>query len=74
MILKLVRYILLQTAVVNIVIFTLGCLLVVGGIALSIVLRIKGKALVTVPTTAETEELAAAIVDETPVEVLPAGG
>ena len=69
---KVLRYILSETAVVNIVIFTLGCLLVVGGIALSIVLRIKGKALVTVPTTAETEELAAAIVDETPVEVLPA--
>lgn len=71
LVLKVGRHILLQTAVVNIVVFGAGVVLVIGGIVLSIVLRIKGKAVVTVPTTAETEELAAAIVDETPVEILP---
>ena len=68
MVLKLARYILLQTAVVNIVIFGAGFALVVGGIVMGIVLRPK-KSPASVPTTAETEELAAAIVDETPVEV-----
>ena len=70
LILRLARYVLLQTAVVNIVTFFTGFALVIGGIVLSIVLRIKGKAAVSMPTTPETEELAAAIVDETPVEMI----
>lgn len=70
LVLKLARHILLQTAVVNIVIFGTGFVLVVGGIVLGIVLRPK-KSPVSVPTTPEAEELAAAVVDETPVEVLP---
>ena len=68
LILKLARYVLLQTAVVNIVVFGTGLALCIGGIVLGIVLRPK-KSPVSVPTTDETEELAAAIVDETPVEV-----
>ena len=68
LILKLARYVLLQTAVVNIIVFGTGLALCIGGIVLSIVLRPK-KSPVSVPTTDETEELAAAIVDETPVEV-----
>lgn len=68
LILKLARYVLLQTAVVNIVVFGTGLALCIGGIVLSIVLRPK-KSPVSVPTTDETKELAAAIVDETPVEV-----
>lgn len=68
MILKLVRQILLQTAVVNIVVFGTGLALCTAGIVLGIVLRPK-KSPVSVPTTDETEELAAAVVDETPVEV-----
>ena len=71
LILKLARHILLQTAVVNIIVFSTGLVLVIGGIVLSIVLRAK-KSPVSVPTTPEAEELAAAVVDETPVEVLPA--
>lgn len=67
---KLFRYILDKTAVVSIVIFSVGCALFVGGIVLSIVLRAK-KSPVSVPTTPEAEELAAAVADETPVEVLP---
>lgn len=70
LVLKLARHILLQTAVVNIVIFGTGFVLVVGGIVLSIVLR-KKQSPVSVPTTPETEELAAAIVEEAPLEVLP---
>ena len=70
MVLKLVRHILLETAVVNIVVFGMGLALCVGGIVLGIVLRPK-KSPVSVPTTPETEELAAAVVDETPVEILP---
>ena len=68
LILKLARYVLLQTAVVNIVVFGTGLALCIGGIVLGIVLRPK-KSPVSVPTTDETEELAATIVDETPVEV-----
>lgn len=68
LVLKLARYVLLQTAVVNIVVFGTGLALCIGGIVLGIVLRPK-KSPVSVPTTDETEELAAAIVDETPVEV-----
>ena len=70
LIFKLARHILLQTAVVNIIVFSTGLVLVIGGIVLSIVLRAK-KSPVSVPTTPEAEELAAAVVDETPVEVLP---
>lgn len=70
MVLKLVRRILMQTAVVNIVIFSTGFVLLVAGIVLSIVFRKHYKGIVSVPANAETEALAAAIVDETPVEVL----
>lgn len=66
---ELFRYILSQTAVVNIVIFSVGCALFVAGIVLPIVLRVKSLAPVRVAVTAEAEELAAAIVDETPVEI-----
>lgn len=71
LVMKLARHILLETAVVNIVIFGAGFVLFVGGIVLSIVLRPKKDSPVSIPATAETEELAAAVVDETPVEVLP---
>ena len=71
MVLKLARRILMQTAVVNIVIFSTGFVLFVAGIVLSIVFRKHYKGIVSVPANAETEALAAAIVDETPVEVLP---
>ena len=70
MILKLARYVLLQTAVVNIVVFGSGLVLCISGIVLGIVLRPK-KSPVSVPTTDETQKLAAALVDETPVEILP---
>ena len=69
-ILKLIRHILLQTAVVNIAVFGTGLALFVAGIVLSIVLRPKKDAPVSIPATAETEELAAAIVDETPVQIV----
>ena len=55
--------------VINIVIFSVGCALFVAGIILPIVLRTKDLAPVRVAATEETEELAAAIVDETPVEI-----
>ena len=71
MVLKLARRILMQTAVVNIVIFSTGFVLFVAGIVLSIVFRKHYKGIVSVTVNAETEALAAAIVDETPVEVLP---
>ena len=71
MILKLVRHILLETAVVNIIVFSTGFVLFVGGIVLSIVLRPKKASPVSIPATAETEELATAVVDETPEEILP---
>lgn len=71
LILKLARYILLQTAGVNIAIFSTGLALCVGGIVLGIVLRRKDNATVSVPTTPETQELADAIMEETPVEILP---
>lgn len=48
----------------------IGVLFLVGGIVLPIVLRVKDLIPVSVPMTAETEELAAAIVDETPVEII----
>ena len=67
-VLKLVRHILSETAVVNIVVFGTGLVLCIAGIVLGIVLRPK-KSPVSVPITDETQELAAAIVDETPVEV-----
>ncbi len=70
MVLKLTRYILLQTAVVNIVVFGTGLTLCIVGIVLGIVLRPK-KAPVSVPTTAESEKLSAAVVDETPVAIFP---
>ena len=70
LVLKLMRHIFLQTAVVNIVIFSTGLALCIGGIVLGIVLRSK-KSPVSIPTTPETEELSAAIVDKTPVEILP---
>ena len=69
MIPKLLRHILSQTAVVSIVILSVGCILFVGGIVLSIVLRPK-KSPVSVAMTPETEELASALVDDTPVEVI----
>ena len=69
LIMKLARYILLQTAVVNIVVFSTGLVLFIAGIVLPIVLRFKRKATVSIPTSPETEELAAALVDETPVEI-----
>ena len=47
----------------------IGVLLIVAGIVLPIVLRVKNLIPVSVPVTEETEELAAAIVDETPVEI-----
>lgn len=68
LVLKLSRYILLQTAVVNIVIFGTGLALCIAGIVLPIVLRAKRKTPVSIPASPETEELAAALVDETPVE------
>lgn len=68
LILKLARYVLLQTAVVNIVVFGTGLALCIAGIVLGIVLRPK-KSPVSVPTTDEVQELAAAVVDETPVEI-----
>lgn len=68
LIMKLARYILLQTAVVNIVVFGTGFALCIAGIVLPIVLRAKRKAPVSIPASPETEELAAALVDETPVE------
>ena len=70
LIMKLARYILLQTAVVNIVVFGTGLVLFIAGIVLPIVLRFKSKATVSMPTSPEAEELAAALVDETPVEIL----
>lgn len=69
LIMKLARYILLQTAVVNIVVFGTGLALFIAGIVLPIVLRFKRKATVSIPASPETEELAAALVDETPVEI-----
>lgn len=69
LIMKLARYILLRTAVVNIVIFGAGLALFIAGIVLPIVLRFKSKAIVRIPTSPEGEELAAALVDETPVEI-----
>ena len=66
---KLARYILLQTAVVNIVVFGTGLALFIAGIVLPIVLRFKRKATVSIPASPETEELSAALVDETPVEI-----
>lgn len=69
LIMKLARYILLQTAVVNIVVFGTGLVLFIAGIVLPIVLRFKRKATVSMPTSPEAEELAAALVDETPVEI-----
>lgn len=68
LVLKLARHILLQTAVVNIVIFGTGLALCIAGIVLPIVLRAKRKTPVSIPASPETEELAAALVDETPVE------
>ncbi len=68
LVLKLTRYILLQTAVVNIVIFGTGLALCIAGIVLPIILRAKRKSPVSIPASPETEELAAALVDETPVE------
>jgi hypothetical protein len=68
LVLKLSRYILLQTAVVNIVVFGTGLALFIAGIVLPIVLRAKRKTPVSIPASPETEELAAALVDETPVE------
>lgn len=68
LILKLARYMLLQTTVVNIVVFGTGLVLCITGIVLGIVLRPKLPP-VSVPTTDETQKLAAALVDETPVEV-----
>ncbi len=50
----------------------IGVLFVVAGIVLPIVLRVKGLVPVHVPVTEETEELAAAIVEETPVEITEA--
>lgn len=69
LIMKLARYILLRTAIVNIVIFGTGLVLFIAGIVLPIVLHFKSKAIVSIPTSPETEELAAALVDETPVEI-----
>lgn len=69
---KLIRYILDKTAGVSIAVFVIGVAMFVGGIVLSIVLRPKKESPVSVATTTETEELVAEIVDETPVEVLPA--
>ena len=69
LVLKLARYMLLQTAVVNIVIFGTGLALCIAGIVLPIVLQFRRKSPVSVPASPETEELAAAIVDEIPVEV-----
>ena len=51
------------------VILGIGVLFLVAGIVLPIILRVKGLIPVSVPVTEETEELAAAIVDETPVEI-----
>ena len=47
----------------------IGVLFVAGGIVLPIALRVKRLVPVSVPVTEETEELAAAIVEETPVEI-----
>ena len=69
LIMKLARYILLRTAVVNIVVFGTGLMLFIAGIVLPIVLRFKRKATVSIPASPETEELAAALVDEIPVEI-----
>lgn len=69
LVLKLARHILLETAVVNIVVFGTGLSLCIAGIVLPIVLRFKSKSPVSIPASPETEELAAALVDETPVEV-----
>lgn len=65
----IVRYILLQTAVVNIVVFCLGLALVIAGIVLGIVLRKKRALPVTVPASPEAGELAVAPAEETPVEI-----
>ena len=54
------------------VILGIGVLFLVAGIVLPIILRVKGLIPVSVPVTEETEELAAAIVDETPVEIIEA--
>ena len=70
MVAKLLRHIFAETAVVNIVVFGTGLVLFISGIVLGIVLRPK-KSPVFVPSTPEAEELAAAVVDETPVEILP---
>ena len=50
----------------------IGVLFVAAGIVLPIVLRVKGLIPVHVPVTEETEELAAALVEETPVEITEA--
>lgn len=47
----------------------IGVLFLAGGIVLPIILRVKGLIPVSVPVTEEAEELAAAIVEETPVEI-----
>lgn len=62
-----VRRVFILITPINAIVFCLGLALVIAGIVLGIVLR--KKQTVTVPASPETEELAAAIVDETPVEI-----
>lgn len=57
---------------VYVVTLFIGVLFVAAGIVLPIVLRVKGLIPVHVPVTEETEELAAALVEETPVEITEA--
>lgn len=54
--LKLVRHVLLETAVINIVIFSLGLVLVIGGIVLPIVLKAQSKPEAAEESSAPTAE------------------
>lgn len=71
-VLKLVRYFLLKTAVVNIVVFCTGFALCISGIVLGIVLKAKDNPVVSVPATPEAEELAAAVLADASEETCDA--
>ncbi len=65
---KLIRYTLLQTAVVNIIVFGLGIALFISGIVLGIVLKTKKVVSVFIPSKPATAEAPSAIAEETPAE------
>lgn len=64
LILKLVRYVLLQTSVVNISVFCLGFALCISGIVLGIVLKHKSKAALPAPTAEVPAETPAVAVED----------